>query len=113
MSFFCKNPQKKFQEECLKAHNLFRKIHHVPPLTLDNKLNEDCLRQAEILAGIKSDKPKANDNVTEYGENTYTVWVDGKKAKLDGREPTACWYKIYLISLIFFPISEIYEKNIL
>ena len=67
---------KEYQEEVLKMHNKYRKIHKARALKLDGQLSKDAMAYARSLAkagaGIKHSR--SFDNV-KVGENLLTSAV--------------------------------------
>jgi len=60
------SPMDAFRQQALDEHNAYRKQHGVPPLTLDDGLNELAQNWAKHLAATGSFAHRPNNN---YGEN--------------------------------------------
>ncbi|XP_043220693.1 protein PRY1-like [Amphibalanus amphitrite] len=78
-----------FAEECLKAHNEYRKKHGVPSLKLNKKMCKYSQQWADTIA--EKDKMEHRQD-KKYGENIFCVWSDDPKFKVNGREAVESWY---------------------
>ena len=81
-----------FQNDALFAHNLYRKIHGVPPLSLNFRLSQLALRRATELA--TADELSVKQNVfdgEQVGENVGSV--DGFPS-YNGISATQLWYSV-------------------
>jgi len=81
---------KKFQNEALEQTNIFRKNHHVPPLKLNNELNDIAIKWAKHLAELgdleHSDNSYKNDIL---GENIFMCYGE----EVNGKEMVKEWYE--------------------
>lgn len=79
-----------FHEECLQAHNEYRRLHGVPELRLDKKLCKYSQEWAEHLAKVKNTchRPKSI-----YGENIFFFWSSNPRERVKGNDPVDNWYK--------------------
>ncbi|XP_066964273.1 uncharacterized protein [Macrobrachium rosenbergii] len=78
-----------FAEECLKAHNNYRKKHGVPPLKLNKDLSKFAKEWAQTIA--KKNVLQHRDN-NKYGENIYCAWSSNPNHKIKGSEAVESWY---------------------
>lgn len=78
-----------FEQECLKAHNEYRKQHGVQPLKLNKKLCKYAEEWAKVLAARGMMVHRSN---SEYGENIFNLWCSNTSIIIDGREPVDHWY---------------------
>ena len=76
---------RKFQEECLLAHNEYRFRHGAPPLRWSFELSWEAQQWAEELAQQGELKHNLDDSL---GENLAGMLGD----QLGGREATDMWY---------------------
>ncbi|XP_055845001.1 uncharacterized protein LOC129911287 [Episyrphus balteatus] len=74
-----------FEEECLKLHNQYRKMHGVPPLVHNEFLSQVAKEWAEHLALKDAFYHRPNN---EYGENLYYVEGIPCRAKM----AVKAWY---------------------
>lgn len=79
----------KFEEECLRAHNDYRRKHGVPPLELNKKLCKYAEEWAKTLA--KRGQTEHRDQ-NDYGENIFYAWSSDPTFTVSGREPVEKWY---------------------
>jgi len=78
-----------FNNQMLKAHNDYRKLHHVGNLVLDQTLIDIAQAYAEKLANeVKSLVHSHNG----YGENLYKCWASYVMSKPSGASVTKDWY---------------------
>lgn len=78
-----------FQEECLKAHNEYRKKHGVPPL----KLNKDICRVAQNWANhLVNRSVLQHSNNRDYGENLFCMTSSNPNFSISGKEAVENWY---------------------
>ncbi|CAG9816159.1 unnamed protein product [Phaedon cochleariae] len=85
-----KNPKMEFQNECLKAHNEYRKKHGVPPL----KLNRDMCKVSQDWANNLIRKGiLQHSNNQDYGENLFCVQSSNTNFMIDGKEAVDNWYE--------------------
>jgi hypothetical protein len=81
-----------FQNDALFAHNLYRKIHGVPPLSLNFRLSQLALRRATELA--TADELSVKQNIfdgEQVGENVGSV--DGFPS-YNGISASQLWYSV-------------------
>ncbi|XP_071539963.1 uncharacterized protein [Panulirus ornatus] len=78
-----------FADDCVKAHNDYRKKHGAPPLKLSKKLNKYAKEWAVTIA--KKDVLQHRSN-SEYGENLYCAWSSNPKHKIKAQEAVDSWY---------------------
>lgn len=78
-----------FAEDCLKAHNNYRKKHGVPPLKLSKDLSKFAENWAKKIA--KKNMMEHRDP-NEYGENIYSAWSSNPNHKIKGDEAVESWY---------------------
>ena len=80
----------KFQNDALELTNLYRKNHHVPPLKLNQELNEIAIKWANHLAEIgdlvHSDNSYRGDIL---GENIFMCYGE----EVNGKEMVKEWYE--------------------
>lgn len=88
--FFQKIVKMDFQNECLHAHNEFRKKHGVLPL----KLNREICRFSQEWANylIKKNILQHSSN-KDYGENLFCIQSSNPNFTINGREPVENWYE--------------------
>lgn len=78
-----------FEKECLEIHNQFRKIHHAPPLKLNNELNKIAMSWAQHLAETNNFAHSGNSWKGEsLGENIFCCMGQ----KMTGKSMTQSWY---------------------
>lgn len=77
--------QRKFQDEALKTHNLFRVRHCVQPLVLDDDINVRAQAYAEKLASNDSKLIHSTDRGGRLGENLYAVTRSNPITYPDGK----------------------------
>lgn len=76
-----------FREKLLQLHNEKRRLHHVPPLTLSNKLNDIAQKYANKLSSMRALVHSRNG----YGENLY--WrTSTPPTDIDASFPLNSWY---------------------
>lgn len=83
----------KFQIDCIKWHNYYRKLHGSPPLKHSAKL-EDFARNRAIEIAVKDGTNFYHPDDLEYGENLAWNSIE----RVDCRIPLELWYdewKIY------------------
>lgn len=78
-----------FQNECLKAHNDYRHLHNVPPLTLNKDICKTSQKWADHIAKNKKLEHSKNKN---YGENIYYGSSSDPNYKIGGDVPVKSWY---------------------
>lgn len=78
-----------FEEECLQAHNAYRKKHGVPPLVLNKKICKYSTEWAKVLA--KTGKMEHRDQST-YGENIFYAWSSDPNFTVTGAAAVDKWY---------------------
>uniref|UniRef100_A0A673KCY7 GLI pathogenesis-related 2 n=1 Tax=Sinocyclocheilus rhinocerous TaxID=307959 RepID=A0A673KCY7_9TELE len=76
-----------FEAEFLQSHNVYRRQHGAPPLTINKNLCRSAQAWAEHLLSITTLKHSNKD----YGENLYYAWSSATK-KLTGHEAVENWY---------------------
>ncbi|XP_025202336.1 uncharacterized protein LOC112599595 isoform X1 [Melanaphis sacchari] len=81
---------KTFIQECLEAHNQYRKKHMVPPMILSKKLCKYAEEWANYLSvkGLLEHRPSSS-----YGENLFCSWTSLPNHRIEGREPVDSWYE--------------------
>ncbi|XP_025422410.1 uncharacterized protein LOC112692082 isoform X2 [Sipha flava] len=79
-----------FTQECLEAHNQYRKKHSVPPMSLNKKLCKYAEEWANYLSikGLLEHRPSS-----PYGENLFCSWTSLPNHRIEGREPVDSWYE--------------------
>lgn len=88
-SVFQKVVKMDFQNECLLAHNEYRKKHGVPPL----KLNRDMCKVSQDWANNLIKKGiLQHSNSRDYGENLFCVKSSNPNFTTDGKEAVDSWY---------------------
>ena len=103
-----------FGERGLKAHNMFRKIHNAPAMTLDESMSKEAEEYAKKLASMGT----LQHAQTEYGENLAMKCSSRKEDKMTAEEATKNWQvvsahtievslAIYL-SMAIYPSMPIY-----
>lgn len=87
-----KKPNQKmdFQQECLRAHNEYRRKHGVPPLKLDKEMCKFSQQWADSL--IKRDVLQHSNN-REYGENLFMMQSSNPNFTVSGKEAVDTWYE--------------------
>lgn len=78
-----------FEEECLKAHNEYRKLHGVDPLKLNRRMCKESKEWAKHLASKGQIEHRKH---ASYGENIYCYWSSNPGHTLTGKEPVENWY---------------------
>lgn len=78
-----------FAEDCLKAHNDYRKKHGAQPLKLSKKLSKVAKEWCETIA--KKDVLQHRPN-NQYGENLYCYYSPDPKFNIKGDEAVKSWY---------------------
>ena len=81
-----------FQTDALFAHNLYRKIHGVPPLVLNLKLSQLALRRATELAN--AGELNVKQNTFEGSQLGETVGSVGGFSHYNGISATQLWYSV-------------------
>lgn len=79
----------KFEEDCLNAHNEYRRKHGVPPLVLSKKLNKYAEEWAKILT--KKGRMEHRDQ-NDYGENIFYAWSSDPNFAVSGKDAVDKWY---------------------
>lgn len=78
-----------FQNDALSAHNQFRAVHGVNPLTMNEEMNAEATAYAQKLANTQSfEHSNEADNPNGDGENLLS-WPKGG---VDGYSGTQIWY---------------------
>ena len=72
--------QREFQNLMLKAHNMYRKLHCAPPLTLDDTINRLAQNYAESLASNNNFEHSKSD----LGENLFEISSSQELTDLNG-----------------------------
>lgn len=72
-----------FRQEMLNTHNYLRQLHGVPPLMLDDQLNESAQTHAEDLAQEDS-RPMPGHRKVRTGENVYSTTAINPIQRPDG-----------------------------
>jgi hypothetical protein len=72
--------QREFQNQMLTAHNVYRKLHCVPLLTLDDTINRLAQNYAESLASHS----KSEHSKLKLGENLFVLSSSQELKDLDG-----------------------------
>ncbi|XP_063858828.1 uncharacterized protein LOC135099976 isoform X3 [Scylla paramamosain] len=78
-----------FAEDCLKAHNDYRKKHGAQPLKLSKKLSKVAKEWCETIARKDVLQHRPNN---QYGENLYCYYSPDPKFNLKGDEAVKSWY---------------------
>lgn len=78
-----------FMENCLKAHNEYRKKHGTPPLTLSPKL---CIISQNWADHLFKNQLFEHSTIQEYGENIFNYTSTRTDRVLKGNEPVDSWY---------------------
>lgn len=79
-----------FQNECLQAHNEFRRKHGVPPL----KLNREICRVSQEWANYLTKKNiLQHSSNKDYGENLFCIQSSNPNFTITGKEPVVNWYE--------------------
>jgi hypothetical protein len=81
-----------FQNDAIFAHNLYRKIHGVPPLVLNPKLSQLALRRATELAN--AGELNVKQNTFEGSSLGETVGSVGGFSHYNGISATQLWYSV-------------------
>ncbi|TRY83204.1 hypothetical protein DNTS_035115 [Danionella cerebrum] len=76
-----------FEAEFLQIHNVYRRQHGAPPLSINKGLCHSAQQWAEHLLSIKT----LQHSNKGYGENLYYSWSSANK-KLTGCEAVESWY---------------------
>ncbi|XP_076264117.1 uncharacterized protein LOC143198658 isoform X2 [Rhynchophorus ferrugineus] len=84
------NGKMDFENECLKAHNEYRRKHGVPPLTLSREICRISQKWADSLIrrGVL-----VHSNNREYGENLFMMQSSNPNFTLSGRKAVDSWYE--------------------
>lgn len=81
-----------FGTDCIFAHNLYRKLHGVPPLTLSPKLSQLAMSRAVELAELEELNVKQNKmHGQPLGETVGSV---GGFTNYNGISATQLWYSV-------------------
>lgn len=72
--------QKDYQSACLHSHNLYRELHHSPPLKTNKKLQNMAQKHAKYLS--KKNELKHSKNRKNIGEN-IAYWRSSKNNSLN------------------------------
>ncbi|CAF0889670.1 unnamed protein product [Brachionus calyciflorus] len=84
--------QKTFQNEALMAHNLYRLIHGVPELVLNEKLSDLAYSRAKELAELNDLNVK--QNIYEGKSLGETIGMVGGFDTYNGISATQLWYSV-------------------
>ncbi|CAG9768166.1 unnamed protein product [Ceutorhynchus assimilis] len=84
------NPKMDFQNECLKAHNEYRKKHGVPSLKLDKEICKFSQQWADHLIRRGA---LIHSNNRDYGENIFMVQSSNTNFTVSGKEAVDSWYE--------------------
>lgn len=79
-----------FQNECLQAHNEFRKKHGVPPLRLSREM---CRFSQEWANSLIKKGVLNHSNNKDYGENLFCIQSSNPNFTINGKEPVNNWYE--------------------
>ncbi len=74
--------QRSFQQQMLDAHNTHRTNHGVPPLELDDELNQSAQAYAEKLADMNK---LVHSGTKGLGENLYELCSSQTLKSVDGK----------------------------
>lgn len=77
-----------FREQLLQLHNEKRRLHHVPPLTLSDKLNDVAQDYAKKISSMRALVHSGNG----YGENLYRR-SSYPPTDIDASFPMNRWYQ--------------------
>lgn len=80
----------KFEEDCLKAHNEYRKKHGVLELVLSKEMCAHSKEWVNYLAETDAFKHRTQDK--KYGENIFMKWSSDPNHTVKGNEPVDSWY---------------------
>lgn len=78
-----------FNHECLTAHNTYRVLHQVAPLTFAADLAKQAQAWADKIA--KQDNLEHSDSAGKYGENVAMKFISGT-FEYTGQQATDQWY---------------------
>ncbi|XP_044269926.1 uncharacterized protein LOC123014738 isoform X4 [Tribolium madens] len=84
-----RNPVMEFEQECLAAHNEYRRRHGVPPLKLDREM---CKVSQQWANHLISRNILQHSNNKDYGENLFCMTSSNPKVAVSGKEPVDAWY---------------------
>lgn len=93
---FCDNEnssafeESSFIQECLAWHNIFRKVHRVPPLQLSYQLCTVAQFWANTLAHHNSFYHR---NLRDIGENLFCRWSNEADYDITGEQLAKYWYE--------------------
>ena len=76
-----------FAQNGLKAHNMFRKIHNAPAMTLDEKMSKEAEDYAKKLASMGT----LQHAKTDYGENLAMKCSSREEDQMTAEEATKNW----------------------
>ncbi|XP_065676309.1 uncharacterized protein LOC100206500 isoform X3 [Hydra vulgaris] len=79
----------KFEEDGLRAHNYFRKIHNSPDMKLNSKMSEEAEKYAQYLSKIQDLKHSSDRN--NEGENLAYGCNSGSE-EMSAAEAVRNWY---------------------
>ena len=79
-----------FDEQGLHAHNMFRKIHGVPAMTLDPQMTADATKYAEKIARRGTLMHSSRAERKNDGENLAMKCSSGDM-KYTGYDPVTAW----------------------
>ena len=85
----------KFRQDTLKYHNVYRKMHHAPPLANDAGLDKEAQAYAEKMAKSGNFAHAPANERNGAGENlfaSYYTEVDGTILTALSKEATDCFY---------------------
>ena len=84
--------QRAYQKSCVKAHNVYRRKHHAPPLTENSHLNQVAQDYAYYLA---ENNIFEHSDMDEFGENLAYSW----SSKISSMDEDDCSCKPFLYSI--------------
>ena len=76
-----------FAQNGLKAHNMFRKIHNAPAMTIDESMSKEAEEYAKKLASMGT----LQHAQTDYGENLAMKCSSQKEDEMTAEEATKNW----------------------
>lgn len=76
------NSQRRFQQEILRAHNIYRARHCASPLKLDDELSRSAQIYAEQLANRNG---RGDGNTGGAGQNLYSQSSTAFLGSIDGK----------------------------
>lgn len=80
-----------FRKAELARHNDKRKLHGVPPLTLNNSLNDLAQEYSKKLLSTNTLTHSASAKNGSYGENIFKTW-SSRKYNFPPEGPSGSWY---------------------